>query len=99
MMRSLPLLLLGCLVVAACGSTTQPSDTATSSAGGKTRDVEFSECMRSHGVPEFPDPAFSSPHAPRVLIMRGMVFVIPASVDPKSPAFQRAAHACGFGGR
>jgi hypothetical protein len=54
--------------------------------------------MRTHGVPEFPDPAFTSAqNAPRVLVLRGMVFAIPASVNPKSPAFRRAARACGIG--
>ncbi len=153
-------------LIAACGSTGQPSGTDTGAAnaapGGKTRDVEFSDCMRSHGVtnfpdpgpnglqipvnvntqspsfrsaqnackrylpnggnppatsasqrgaalafakcmrthgvPQFPDPAFSSPaHAARVLVMRGMVFAIPASIAPNAPAFQHAARACGLG--
>jgi hypothetical protein len=159
--------LLGCGLLAACGSTGQPSATAAGAANGtsgdKARDFEFAQCMRSHGVsnfpdptpgggidlppnlnpdspafrsarqacnqylptrggpgatsasdraaalalsrcmrthgvPQFPDPAFSPARsAPRVLVVRGMVFAIPASVDPKSPAFQRAAHACGIG--
>jgi hypothetical protein len=159
--------LLGCGLLAACGSTRQPSGTATGTASGesadKTRDFEFAQCMRSHGVsnfpdptpgggidlppnvnpdspafrsaretcrqylpnragpvatsasdraaalalsrcmrthgvPQFPDPAFTSAqNAPRVLVLRGMVFAIPASVNPKSPAFRRAARACGIG--
>jgi hypothetical protein len=167
MHRLTVVVLLGCALIAACGSTGQPSGTATGSANGpsgdRTPDLEFAQCMRSHGVtnfpdptsgggielptglnpdspafraarqackqflpskagppatsaadraaaltlarcmrshgvPQFPDPAFSPPaNAPRVLVMRGMVFAIPASVDPKSPAFQRAARACGFG--
>ncbi len=60
--------------------------------------LALARCMRAHGVPEFPDPVFTSPRgAPRVLVMRGIVFAIPASVDPKSPAFEQAARACGFG--
>jgi hypothetical protein len=57
--------------------------------------LAFSECMRSHGVPGFPDPAFTSPHAPRVLVLRGMVFAPGPAIDPKSPAFRHAAAACG----
>ncbi|MBV9804234.1 MAG: hypothetical protein JO130_13625 [Solirubrobacterales bacterium] len=62
--------------------------------------VTLAKCMRTHGVSDFPDPAFTAPtSAPRVLVMRGMVFAIPSSVDPKAPAFQQAARACGFGQR
>lgn len=68
------------------------------SASDRTAALTLSRCMRAHGVPQFPDPAFSPPaNAPRVLVLRGMVFAIPSSVDPKSPAFKRAARACGFG--
>lgn len=68
------------------------------SASDRAAALALSRCMRKHGVPQFPDPAFSSAQsAPRVLVVRGMVFAIPASVDPKSPAFQRAARACGIG--
>jgi hypothetical protein len=161
--------LLGCVGLAACGSTGQPSGTATGSANGasgdRTTDFEFARCMRSHGVtnfpdptpgggielptnlnpdspafrtarqackqflpdkagppatpvadraaaltlarcmrshgvPQFPDPAFSPlRNAQRVLVMRGIVFAMPASIDPKSPAFQQAARDCGFGQR
>jgi hypothetical protein len=68
------------------------------SAADRAAALTLARCMRSHGVPQFPDPAFTPPaNAPRVLVMRGMVFAIPASVDPKSPAFQQASRACGFG--
>ncbi|HSC03263.1 MAG TPA: hypothetical protein VLC49_08090 [Solirubrobacteraceae bacterium] len=166
-MRLTAVVVLGCALLAACGSTGQPSGTATGAANGvsgdKTSDFEFAQCMRthgvtnfpdptagggiqlptnlnpespafrsarlackqflpnkgappatsaadraaaltlarcmrSHGVPQFPDPAFTPPrNTQRVLVLRGMVFAIPASVDPKAPAFQHAARACGFG--
>jgi hypothetical protein len=68
------------------------------SASDRAAALKLSRCMRSHGVPQFPDPAFSPPRNARaVLVMGGMVFVIPASIDPNSPAFQHASHACGFG--
>jgi hypothetical protein len=52
--------------------------------------------MRSHGVAGFPDPALTSPgNAPRVLVLREMVFAIGPTIDPKAPAFRRAATACG----
>ena len=68
------------------------------SAKDRAAALALARCMRTHGVPQFPDPAFSPPRGARsVLVMRGMVFAIPSSVDPKSPAFQQASHACGFG--
>jgi hypothetical protein len=67
------------------------------SAQDRAAALNLSLCMRKHGVPQFPDPAFSPPrNAQAVLVMRGMVFAIPTSVNPKSPAFQRASRACGF---
>jgi hypothetical protein len=155
--------LLSCGLLAACGSTAQPSGTATGASGDKSRDFEFSACMRSHGVtnfpdprpgggidlptnlnpespafrsarqvckrflpdrgtrpqtsasersaaltmarcmrahgvPEFPDPAFGpARNSQHVLVMPGMAFAIPSSVDPKAPAFQRAARGCRLG--
>jgi hypothetical protein len=40
--------------VTACGSGGSAGGVATGS--GSTADVQFAECMRTHGVPEFPDP-------------------------------------------
>jgi len=79
----------------------QPSGTGTgaadATAGHTSRDLEFSQCMRAHGVSDFPDPAFTSPrNAPRVLVLRGMVFAISQTIDPKSPAFRQAASARGL---
>lgn len=81
--------------IAACGSQSPSSSSASSSASASsssahlsyaqaTRDaVAFAGCVRTHGVPSFPDPA-----SPRDL---------KASVDSsiaRSPAFQAAATAC-----
>lgn len=54
----------------------------------KQKALEFAACMRTHGVPDFPDPTFST---------RGGAKLPPAGVDPGSPAFQHAARACGGG--
>ena len=54
-------------MLAACGSAGQPSGTATSAATAfrnKTRDVEFSQCMRAHGVTNFPDPTSNGLQVP-----------------------------------
>jgi hypothetical protein len=65
------------LAVAACGSAAKPHD-PSASAG-----IKFSDCMRSHGVPNFPDPSHG-----------GGGFQIPNGVNPSSPAFQSAQNAC-----
>jgi len=65
--------------------------------------VTAAQCMRRHGIPSFPDPATTVP-SPTVLgggghisNIDGAVFVFPSSsVDTQSPAFTRAAKACGF---
>ena len=86
-------------MLAACGSAGQPSGTATSAATAfrsKTRDVAFSQCMRAHGLSGFPDPAMTPPTgSASVFVVHGMVFAFATQIDPKSPAFRQAAHACG----
>ena len=59
--------------------------------------LRFSECMRAHRVPNFPDPMTRSevPRNTDVLIQGDVVFPVGSSIDPGSPAFQQAASACG----
>ena len=47
--------------------------------------IANAECMRKHGVPNFPDPGFSG----------GQLNAGLAGVNPRSPAFEQAAAACG----
>jgi hypothetical protein len=51
--------------------------------------LKFSECMRSHGVPNFPDPKFSG-GGTRVRLKVGGA----GGLDPSSPQFQAAQKAC-----
>ena len=51
--------------------------------------LAFSQCMRTHGVPNFPDPSFSGNGA-RIQLGAGS-----GGIDPNSPAFQAAQKACG----
>jgi hypothetical protein len=79
-------MLLGCCVaLSASGSTGQPSGTGTgaanATAGQPSRDVEFSRCMRAHGVSIFPDPTANG-------------LEIGPGIDAKSPAFRSAQQAC-----
>jgi len=48
--------------------------------------VKFAQCMRSHGVPSFPDPALTGQSTPAS--GKG------AGIDPSSPRFQAAVRAC-----
>ncbi|MGH9918224.1 MAG: hypothetical protein ACRD6W_05050 [Nitrososphaerales archaeon] len=50
--------------------------------------LELSKCMRAHGVPNFPDPQFSTGGA-SIKISAGS-----GGLNPTSPAFQSAQKAC-----
>jgi hypothetical protein len=66
-------------------SSASPSPTATVS--GEAEALQYAACMRSHGVPDFPDPT----------VQNGSVgFSITAGdgVDQNSPQYQSARQAC-----
>lgn len=79
------------VLVTACGSDSKESATASSlnassaagSGGGSqgSSAQAFASCMRSHGVPSFPDPDSSGR------------FLLPGSVQ-NAPRFQSASQAC-----
>jgi hypothetical protein len=60
----------------------------------------MSECMRAHGISDFPDPTLSPPSNPAgyglALGRDGVFIAIPKTIDVRSPAFKQAAAACGF---
>ena len=75
-------------ITTACSSSSssshasaQPSGHASSSGGS----LAFSACMRSHGVPDFPDPTSNGGNS---------IQVQPGSVDPNTPAYQAAFRSC-----
>jgi hypothetical protein len=76
------------------GSTTHPSGPTFAHF------VKVAQCMRRHGVADFPDPRTSVPSnfGGRGVIsdIDGVILVFPASIDTQSPVFTRAANACGF---
>ena len=50
------------IAVAGCGSSSPSSSNAASTrpndtAASKSQGLKFAQCMRTHGVPNFPDPA------------------------------------------
>jgi hypothetical protein len=69
--------------------------TAAQTAQAKAQALAMSRCMRTHGVPNFPDPQFRPGPNGGVGVQLGG-----AGIDPNSPAFQTAQKACGsiFGG-
>ncbi len=54
----------------------------------KQKMLAFSQCMRSHGITNFPDPTFQNGRA-------GLMISASSGIDPNSPAFKQAQQACG----
>jgi hypothetical protein len=48
----------------------------------QAQDLRFASCMRTHGVPNFPDPDHDG------------AFTLPTGTDQQAPLFQRATNAC-----
>jgi hypothetical protein len=65
------------------------SPESESSASAQRKIIAFSHCMRTHGVPEFPEP--SEGH---VLIRRSDHNGHATGIDPQSAQFQTASKAC-----
>jgi hypothetical protein len=55
----------------------------------RAKAVAFSACMRAHGEPNFPDPAFHG-GTTKISIQIGQG----SGIDPRSPQFQHAQQAC-----
>jgi hypothetical protein len=78
------------------GSTTHPSPQWLA------RMVKVAQCMRRHGISDFPDPRTSVPSDPFhggtgvISDIQGVILVFPSTIDQQSQAFTRAATACGF---
>ncbi len=58
------------------------------SASRRAAMLRFSQCMRDHGLPNFPDPTFSANGGV------GLRFGPPSGLNPSSPVFQAAQKAC-----
>jgi hypothetical protein len=66
------------LLLAACGSKGGGTPASASSDPA----VQYARCMRTHGLPSFPDPT------------RGQPPSIPPGIDTQAPAFHNAQQAC-----
>jgi len=60
--------------------------TPAQQALAESKALNFSHCMRSHKMTDFPDPVTGSNN--------GVGWLLPGDIDVTSPAFQRAAKAC-----
>jgi hypothetical protein len=69
------------VAIAGCGSAGR-SSSASAGLGQDARAIQYADCMRSHGVPNFPDPN-----------AEGMS-VLPSSINQQSPAFLSAETEC-----
>ena len=67
--------------------------------------VKVAECMRRHGISNFPDPRTSIPSNLRAALhggpgvisnIDGVVLVFPSTIDEQSPLFTHSAAACNF---
>lgn len=75
------------LALAGCGGRTSPVGTGSSRAGGSASSpsaVAYSACMRSHGVPNFPDPTTGGP----------VLKADPQQLGVSTAMYQRARHDC-----
>jgi hypothetical protein len=76
---SIALAAIGCVaVIAACASSGKPVGTS----GSRDPALLEAQCMRLHGVPNFPDPTPGGPS------------IIPNWINPRAPAFTSAEKAC-----
>jgi hypothetical protein len=80
--RAIAVAAVGCaLVLAACGSSSKSHGPASNDNTG----LEFATCIRTHGVPSFPDPQTSG----------GIQIPLSLAKNP-SPAFKSAMQACKY---
>jgi hypothetical protein len=77
-------------LLAGCGGSAHTSSTSKVISGA----LAYANCMRSHGVPDFPDPNGQGEFQLRSKFENGRV-TQGQDLIPSSPAFQGAQRACG----
>lgn len=82
------LVAVGLLISGCGGSSSSRSVSRPSAANFGKQFVAFAVCMRSHGVPGYPDPQISGSGSDV------QVKISPGSANPNSPAFKSATNAC-----
>jgi hypothetical protein len=74
--------IIGCaLTITACGTS---GSSSSHTGSGRTSFLAFSQCMRSHGVPNFPDPSAGG----GIKLTRG------SNINPFAPSFKTAHAQC-----
>ena len=73
-------------LAAACSSPGSPAGNSTSGHPA-AQALAYSKCMRSHGVPDFPDPKVNGHSVSMGVGTRG-------DLNPSNPAFKAASRAC-----
>lgn len=83
------------LALSACGgASNRVGATRTASAASQTEALAFSACMRTHGVPNFPDLTSTTDSGMRIQSINGITKVNGWNVNVAAPAFQSAMQAC-----
>ncbi len=83
--RMVALAALACAVaLSACGSSGDSIAAASGGPSASDAGLRFADCMRSHGVPNFPDPSAGG----------GIQISSGSGVNPQSPGFQSAQNEC-----
>jgi hypothetical protein len=70
------------------GSTGSASPSQSASSSGMAVGIAYAQCMRSHGISDFPDPQ-AGPNG------QGAGWLLPAGLNMTSPQFQAAENSCG----
>jgi hypothetical protein len=92
----MPVLAIATVLIAGCGSS-NPSGSDSAAATKRSSIVAFARCMRSHGVPNFPDPGGNGRGG---LEIQGSqttgsgASMMVNGVAVNGPAFQSAMHTC-----
>jgi hypothetical protein len=84
-------ILLAAAPLAACGSSGSSSGTNAASTNSNNKALAFSQCMRSHGVPNFPDPSGGRLNLRLQASPNGTTV---NGVTVNGPAFKSAMSAC-----
>lgn len=102
--RTVLSVIVGSVAIAACGgSASRPPSTSASEPSSSSKSASqspaitfalaFSKCMRSHGVPNFPDP--NSPGGGfHVFSSGGAINFSGSALNSQAPAFQHAQTTC-----
>jgi hypothetical protein len=81
-------LVLAALPLAGCGGSKDPGTPSSSHDSGYDQMLKYAQCMRSHGLANFPDPVQESGGGVSLSLKKG------SGLDPGSQPFKAAESAC-----